>query len=142
MSIKQKYTPPVCVFSDFAGWVVWKFCCCFSFREIQNYKMEEVALHTFKNTHLVGLDNKNLTTELTNSDEAIMCCDLYKDWFQQLQSNEECYRLAIGALIAHRMRLAVKEKTGFSCSAGVGPNKVQYQNLQQTLFICVSLYLD
>lgn len=91
---------------------------------MHNYEIEEVALHSFKNTHLVGLENISLTSELF-SNEAITSCDLYKDWFMQLQSNEECYRLAIGTLIAHRMRLAVKEKTGFSCSAGVGPNKVQ-----------------
>ncbi|XP_066928129.1 DNA polymerase eta-like [Clytia hemisphaerica] len=92
-------------------------------REIQNYSVEEVALSTFKDTHLVGYDNKNISSELT-TDQEITDCDLYKTWLDLLQRDEDSYRMAIGAVIAHRMRKAVQEKTGFSCSAGVGPNKM------------------
>ena len=90
------------------------------FSEI-SYVLEDVALDTFKSTHLVGLDNKNINL---SSDDEIKQTDLFKQWCTQLQCNEGSYRLAIGAVIANKMRIAVKEKCGFTCSAGVGPNKV------------------
>ena len=39
-------------------------------------------------------------------------------------SNENNKCLAMGALIIQKAREAIKEKTGFSCSAGIAHNKV------------------
>lgn len=95
-------------------------------RSIGEYNMEDVALDTFKNTHLISLQNKDI--DLTSDDE-LKATDLFKQWKVQLESTEGSYQLAIGAVIANKMRLAVQEKCGFTCSAGVGPNKVCRQAL-------------
>ena len=52
-----------------------------------------------------------------------------KDWLESLSNSEslDSYndkRLAYGALIVENMRKAVREKTGFHCSAGISHNKV------------------
>lgn len=82
-------------------------------------------MNTFKNTNLVGYENKDeLTPTSTDDDKTIKQSELFKAWIDVLKNNQDFFRLAIGAVIAHNMRQAVREKTGFSCSAGVGPNKV------------------
>ena len=97
---------------------------------MQNYPVEEVAMDTFKNTHLVGYDNK----EFSGDESAILGSELFKAWLEVLKNNQNYFRLAIGAVIAHKMRQAVTEKTGFSCSAGVGPNKVRrYFNIPNNI---------
>ena len=58
------------------------------------------------------------------SDEQIQSTDLFRQWKTQLECSDDSYRLAIGAVLARRMREAVYEKCGFTCSAGIGPNKV------------------
>ena len=100
--------------------------------------MEEVALSTFISTNIVGFDNKE-NDQLKNSEDVISC-DLYKQWLCCLKNNEEIYRLAVGAVIADKMRKAVKEKTGFSCSAGIGQNKVNA--LVIDFFFSISCFLD
>ena len=97
---------------------IFYFC-----RDIANYNIEEIALETFQETHLIGLDNKDVKLAMP---EEIKECDLFKLWLNTLRNDQDSYRLAIGAVITDKMRKAVKEKTGFSCSAGVGHNKVSY----------------
>lgn len=47
------------------------------------------------------------------------------DWIQLLDSNfAEGRRLAVASELVYRIRQAVFTKTGFRCSAGIGPNKV------------------
>lgn len=58
------------------------------------------------------------------TDEELKNTELFQQWQTQLELCEDSYRLAIGAVIANKMRVAVKEKCGFTCSAGIGPNKV------------------
>jgi len=89
--------------------------------QLSKYTVEEVALSTFKTTNIVGLDNKDVP--LTDDSE-ILQCDLYKQWLHSLKNNTHNYYLAIGAVIADEMRRTVQQKTGFSCSAGVGQNKM------------------
>lgn len=107
------------------------------FRELPNYTVEEVALSTFQSTNVVGFDNKQ--NDQLKTCEDIISCDLYKQWLCCLQNNEETYRLAVGAVIADKMRKAVREKTGFSCSAGIGQNKVIAMS---TEFFSISCFLD
>ncbi|XP_047138670.1 DNA polymerase eta isoform X2 [Hydra vulgaris] len=90
-------------------------------RDFCNYDIEEVALHTFQNTNIVGIDN--MVTGLTDTQD-ILKCDLYKQWHEVLHRSEENLKLAIGATIADKMRKEVKEKLGFTCSAGIGQNKM------------------
>ena len=108
------------------------------FRELPNYTVEEVALSTFQSTNIVGFDNKE--NDHLKKSEDIILCDLYKQWLCCLKNNEETYRLAVGAVIADKMRKAVKEKTGFSCSAGIGQNKVNAMITE--LFCSFSCFLD
>ena len=107
------------------------------FRELPNYTVEEVALSTLQSTNVVGFDNKQ--NDQLKTCEDIISCDLYKQWLCCLQNNEETYRLAVGAVIADKMRKAVREKTGFSCSAGIGQNKVI---AMITEFFSISCFLD
>lgn len=73
---------------------------------------------------MVGYENKDEHILSTTDDETIKQSELFKAWVDVLKNNQDYFRLAIGAVIANNMRQAVREKTGFSCSAGVGPNKV------------------
>ena len=70
----------------------------------------------------MGFDN----LEEPVSREDMLKSDMYQQWANTLRESEENFNLAVGAVIANDMRNAVKEKTGFSCSAGVGPNKVNF----------------
>lgn len=87
---------------------------------IQNYNAEEVAMQIFRDTHIIGVDN--IDPKLQSKD-VILNSDLFKQWLITLKKNNN-FRLAIGAVIASEMRQAVQLKLGFSCSAGIGPNKV------------------
>ncbi|XP_067948579.1 uncharacterized protein [Watersipora subatra] len=75
-----------------------------------------VTVENLPNTFIVGTDDAERETSV-------------RDWLEQT-NNEECLdvynnrRLALGALLMERMRKAVKEQTGFNCSAGVSHNKV------------------
>ena len=105
-------------FNDSVNIQFFKFI--FLFRYTDKYTLEEIALKTFETTHLVGLDN----IEVNVDKEELLKCDLFKQWTNTLRNNKDNFNLATGAVIANDMRNAVKEKTGFSCSAGIGPNKV------------------
>ncbi|XP_057304843.1 DNA polymerase eta-like [Hydractinia symbiolongicarpus] len=87
---------------------------------LQNYNVEEVAMQIFQDTHIIGVDN--IDPKLQSKD-VILNSDLFKQWLITLKRNDN-FRLAIGAVIASKMRQAVRQKLGFSCSAGIGPNKV------------------
>ena len=89
---------------------------------MEHCDIEEVAYKTFNSTHIVGLDNQELVIKGIELRET----DVFQQWCQMLQASQDNLRLAIGAVIADRMRMAVKERTGFSCSAGIGHNKVSY----------------
>lgn len=94
---------------------------------LEKYSIEDIALQTFKSSHLIGINNKEFL--LTNTNEEIFKRDItqneiFQQYLNMLLSNETNLHLAIGAIIVNNMRSYVKEKTGFSCSAGIGPNKV------------------
>ena len=85
--------------------------------------MANVALDTLKHSHLIGLQTK-AGQDLPLEDDELKSTDVFKQWKSVLETSTESYRLAIGAVIANRMRKAVADQLGFSCSAGIGPNKV------------------
>ena len=83
------------------------------------------ALKTFNSTHIVELDNKEFISSKNEKVESNVTHDLlYQKYLNMLRSNEFNLHLAVGAVIANDMRKSVREKTGFTCSAGIGPNKV------------------
>lgn len=98
-------------------------------RSLESITLESLADQTLKCCHIVGF------TDQPSSDAH----DVKGQWLAAL-SNERNRYLAMGALIIQKAREAVKEKTGFTCSAGIAHNKVlaklaggTYKPNQQTL---------
>lgn len=86
-------------------------------RELQNVTLEELVEKTLACSHIIGY---------TGQAESMK-----GQWLAAL-SDENVKLLAMGAVIVQQAREAVKKKTGFTCSAGIAHNKVNY-------IICLSI---
>jgi nucleotidyltransferase/DNA polymerase involved in DNA repair len=86
-------------------------------RELEIITLEELVDKTLACSHIVGY------TDQTDRDK------VRGQWLAAL-SDENIKCLAMGAVIIQQARDAVKEKTGFTCSAGIAHNKVniRYRN--------------
>ena len=76
--------------------------------------LEQLAEQTLACSHIVGF---------TDGQDSSDCHDQKGVWLAAL-SDRNNRRLAMGALIIQEARKAIKEKTGFTCSAGIAHNKV------------------
>ncbi|KAF6023957.1 DNApol-eta [Bugula neritina] len=83
--------------------------------------MSQLAIPTTQDlphTFVVGSDNDNREDSL-------------REWLESLSSPDSLdshndLRLCFGAVIVEKMRKAVRDQTGFDCSAGISHNKVEY----------------
>ena len=57
-------------------------------------------------------------------------------------SDENVKRLAMGAIIIQEARDAVKQKTGFTCSAGIAHNKVIRVLCREKMFCLFVLHFE
>ena len=81
--------------------------------ELENTSLEELVDKTLVSTHIIGY-----------TDEAVTDGHRCRGQWLAALSDERNKCLAMGAVIIQRARDAVKEKTGFTCSAGIAHNKV------------------
>lgn len=59
------------------------------------------------------------------SDQLLQCCNAVRTWDSTLMPTPRCGTgCAAGAVIAQRLRGAVAQQLSFTCSAGIGPNKL------------------
>ena len=84
-------------------------------RSLESTSVEHLAEETLCCSHIIGFTKKD-----TCDPE---CRDVKAQWLAAL-SNEQNRRLAMGAILIQKAREAIKEKTGFTCSAGIAHNKV------------------
>ena len=85
-------------------------------RELEKVTLDELVDKTLSCSHIIGY------TDLGDSS------DVRGQWLAAL-SDENVRCLAMGAVIIQQARDAVKEKTGFTCSAGIACNKVNIRDI-------------
>ena len=61
---------------------------------------------------------------------------LLTHWLSTEGSNRE-QLLAVAAMLTNEIREAVQTETGFTCSAGISHNKVQYVCMYVCMYVCV-----
>ena len=81
------------------------------FRELEEITLDDLVDKTLSCSHIIGY---------TDQPESH---DVRGHWLAAL-SDENVRCLAMGAVIIQQARDAVKEKTGFTCTAGIASNKV------------------
>lgn len=91
------------------------------------YSLHQDAL---KSTHAVGYEDvgdfvqyvTNKVTKVIENDDDDMESSVAEDDLDDVRKND--LKLLIASSIVNEIRAAVKEKTGYECSAGVAHNKV------------------
>uniref|UniRef100_A0A0M3IXK8 UmuC domain-containing protein n=1 Tax=Ascaris lumbricoides TaxID=6252 RepID=A0A0M3IXK8_ASCLU len=65
-----------------------------------------------------------------------------REWIiEACVQQRQALRLAVAAEIVERIRAEIKEKTQFSCSAGIGSNKVYYYLIFIFFLLCFHMLL-